>query len=97
MTIKRVEVKWIVSKDGKHTCSNCGHVTYEFSRTCPNCTYDMGYTVDRKMKYRCECCHGLFKNFLWRYDCFPTGDDIAYCPLCGCEEPPIKEVWEEDD
>ena len=91
------EANWIVYKSGKHTCSNCGHVTYEFSGNCPNCNYAMGYTVKRLMKYRCDCCHGLFEDFAWRYDWSRSGDDVSFCPLCGCEEPAVEEVWEEDE
>ncbi len=50
-----------------------------------------------KKKYRCDCCKGLFESFAWRYDSSPRGDDVAYCPLCGCEEPAVEEVWEENE
>lgn len=90
------EAQWIVSKDGTHTCSNCGFVPDEYKSVCPSCNYSMALTVDRKMKYRCDCCQGLFKSFAWRYDWSRSGDDVAFCPLCGCEEPGVVEVWDED-
>lgn len=47
------------------------------------------------MKYKCSCCNGLFEQFAYRYDYAPNGDDVCVCPLCGCEEPDVEEVWEE--
>ena len=90
------EAKWLVSKNGKHTCSACGVVTDSYTITCPNCNADMGYTVKRMMKYKCGCCHGLFEEFAYRYDASPNGDDVCVCPLCGCEEPDVEEVWGND-
>lgn len=94
------EAKWIMSrceanKSGRSfTCSGCGFVCDEFKKVCPSCDADMGYTVKRRMKYKCGLCGGLFENFAWRYDYSPSGDDISFCPLCGCEEPIVEEIWE---
>ena len=90
------EAKWLVAKSGKHTCSSCNFVTDSYTRTCPNCNADMGLTVKRLMKYKCGCCNGLFDQFAYRYDASPNGDDICVCPLCGCEEPDVEEVWENE-
>ena len=88
---------WIVSKSGKHTCSECGFTTYDYSRICPSCNASMAITVKRLRKWRCGCCHELFESWAWRYDYSPSGDDVAFCPLCGCEDPDVEEVWEEDE
>lgn len=91
------DIRWIQSKSGKLTCPVCGFVPDEYKSVCPSCNTSMGITVKRKMKYECLCCHGLFESFAWRYDWSDNGDDVAFCPLCGCEEPGVEEVWEEDD
>ena len=48
-------------------------------------------------KYKCESCGGFFDHFAWRYDYSPRGDDVSFCPLCGCEEPDVEEVEVEED